>query len=234
MQDLAVIRDLLLQGLKKEKDVAAFYSTQAQNYDGFREALLPLRDVFMELAVPWTQGIKTWISVGCGTARDIEFVIERVRHWQTKVYLLDLSPELLKMAEKRVRLYNLESLVTCIVGDFLSKEVRAKLPKQVDLVTCSYCLTMMPSWETALKGMRDLLAPQGYLGLVDFTMGRDETYHQKFCRWWFKNDGVYLNREHTKWLQANTKKMFFHEEARRCPYNIIFPTSYIFIGQKDK
>lgn len=231
-QDLAVIRDMALQAVKKEKDVAAFYKSQAQNYDGFREALLPLRDVFMELGVPWTRPIKSWISVGCGTARDIEFVIERVRHWQTKVYLVDLSPELLKMAEKRVRLYNLHSLVTCIAGDFLSKEVRSQLPKQVDLVTCSYCLTMIPPWEAALKGMKDLLAPKGYLGLVDFTVGQSDSWHQRFCKWWFQNDGVYLNREHVNWLDKNMQKVWFHEESRRCPYNVIRPTSYIYVGCK--
>lgn len=231
-QDLAVMKDMALQALKGEKDVAAFYRSQAQNYDGFREALLPLRNTFMQFALPWTRPIRTWVSVGCGTARDLEFVIERVRHWQTKVYLVDLSPELLKMAEKRVRRFDLEALVTCIAGDFMDEGVRAQLPKAVDLVTCSYCLTMIPSWKAALSAMWDLVATTGHLAIVDFTVAAKLSWHQCFCRWWFSNDGVYFDRAHVQWLQENTHQVWFHEEARRVPYQVICPTNYIYVGQK--
>ena len=40
--------------------------------------------------------------MGCGTARDLEYVISHVKACNTCVYLLDLSPALLEMAAKRV------------------------------------------------------------------------------------------------------------------------------------
>ena len=45
------------------------------DYDGFREALLPSRDRLLKFCLPWVSKPKIWLSVGCGTARDIEYVV---------------------------------------------------------------------------------------------------------------------------------------------------------------
>ena len=134
-------------GPPKTKDVRAFYKSQGTRYDGFREALLPGRDLLMQHAVPWVKRPKTWISVGCGTARDIEFVTGHVKAAGTKVYLVDLSDALLRHGEKRVLELGLQTQVVLVEGDINSAAVRKKLPKQADLVTCSYCLTMIRSWK---------------------------------------------------------------------------------------
>ena len=80
-------------------------------YDGFRETLLPGRDVLQQYCLPWHRKPKTWISVGCGTARDIEYVIGHLKACGTHLFLLDLSPDLLEMARERVAKHGLEDRV---------------------------------------------------------------------------------------------------------------------------
>jgi ubiquinone/menaquinone biosynthesis C-methylase UbiE len=49
--------------------------------------------------------------VGCGTARDIEYVIEHLKACKTQLYLLDLSPALLEMARARIAAHGLQDQV---------------------------------------------------------------------------------------------------------------------------
>lgn len=52
--------------------------------------------------------------MGCGTARDIEYVIEHLKACETQLYLLDLSPALLEMARARIAAHGLQGQVsTC-------------------------------------------------------------------------------------------------------------------------
>lgn len=57
---------------------------------------------------------QSWISVGCGTARDIEYVIEHLKACKTQLYLLDLSPALLEMARARIAAHGLQDQVSVI------------------------------------------------------------------------------------------------------------------------
>ena len=96
--DINVMTAMAWHAMRTEKDVKAFYKSQGNNYDGFREALLPDRDLLLKYCLPWQRSPKVWLSVGCGTARDIEYVVEHIKVTGCKVYLLDLSPDLLEMA----------------------------------------------------------------------------------------------------------------------------------------
>jgi len=42
--------------------------------------------------------------------------------------------------------------VVLVEGDINAPSTRAKLPKGADLVTCSYCLTMIPPWKEVTAG----------------------------------------------------------------------------------
>eukprot|EP00472_Partenskyella_glossopodia_P002214 CAMPEP_0197528404 /NCGR_PEP_ID=MMETSP1318-20131121/24969_1 /TAXON_ID=552666 /ORGANISM="Partenskyella glossopodia, Strain RCC365" /LENGTH=207 /DNA_ID=CAMNT_0043083491 /DNA_START=372 /DNA_END=992 /DNA_ORIENTATION=- len=191
-----------------EKDAKEFYKSQAKVYDGFRENLLPDRDNLLLYVVPWTETPKTWVSVGCGTARDIEYVVEHIKQNKTKLYLCDLSPELLAIAEARVKDLGLTKYVTFVEGDINDKQVQKKLPKMgtIDLVTCSYCLTMIPNWKQAAKSMIQMLRPGGHMAMVDFTSKENcnSSLDQSFYRWWFSMDGVWLNDQQPAWLRNKT------------------------------
>ena len=234
--DVSVMLAMAKQGLSKVKDVRAFYKHQGERYDGFREALLPGREVFMRHVIPWAKEPKTWVSVGCGTARDIEFVVGHVQKCNTKVYLCDLSDALLEMARERVIELGLAPQVVLVEGDINSAAVKRKLPKQADLVTCSYCVTMIPDWKKAMKTMSDLVAPGGNLALIDFIEreGRESSWDQRLYKWWFAMDGVFFNKEHREWLSSRKdfKTVWYAEEEGSVPYTPYRPTHYMYCGEK--
>jgi len=250
--DLLVCYAMAKQALQKEKDVAAFYSTQGQAYDGFREALLPGRDTLLKHAVPWSAVPKllakpskptyALVCVGCGTARDVEFVAEHLKTLpkSARVALCDLSPDLLAMAKQRVEALGLGDRVDCVRCD-ITKPLAdlAKLGlKRGDAcaVTCSYCLTMIPDWRAAVENMLALVVDGGALGLIDFTQrfDREDDVFERIYKKWFALDGVYFDRGHVALLAEKTTPVFYTESRSRVPYTPWFPTHYIYVGTKTK
>jgi betaine lipid synthase len=212
--DINVMTAMTLHALRTEKDVKAFYKSQGNNYDGFREALLPDRDLLLKYCLPWQRSPKVWLSVGCGTARDIEYVVEHIKVTGCKVYLLDLSPDLLEMARERVENLGIGDQCILVEADICtaydSKGKPANgldLPAMgsIDIVTCSYCLTMIPPWKEALEQMVRVLKVGGTLALIDFTKRSDMPNHwtQQLNRSWFALDGVYFDDAHTVSLSAS-------------------------------
>eukprot|EP00617_Octactis_speculum_P020247 CAMPEP_0185769046 /NCGR_PEP_ID=MMETSP1174-20130828/53332_1 /TAXON_ID=35687 /ORGANISM="Dictyocha speculum, Strain CCMP1381" /LENGTH=993 /DNA_ID=CAMNT_0028453987 /DNA_START=26 /DNA_END=3007 /DNA_ORIENTATION=+ len=246
MDDVNVMAAMAMHGLRSEKDVKAFYKSQGSNYDGFREALLPDRDLLLKYCVPWHKKPKTWVSVGCGTARDIEYVVGHVKACGTKVYLVDLSPDLLDMAKTRVEKLGLSDLVTCVEADIITAYDRSTgKPKEgldlpplgiVDLVTCSYCLTMIPPWKEALNAMIEMVKEGGTLALVDFTRRSDapSSFSQRLNTWWFAHDGVYFNLDHTEFLRSRPDftTTWFAEAEDWVPYVPLQATHYTWAGKK--
>jgi betaine lipid synthase len=175
--------------------------------------------------------------VGCGTARDLEFVLDKIKkRKKMKVYLLDLSPALLEIAKQRVNRLGISRQVKLIQGDITdTKFLKAQdFYGKCDLVTCSYCLTMIPNWNQALVAMNNMLKKDGFLSIVDFTMRyrRETRLDQRFYQWWFSNDGVYFNRDHVNWLRKNMKLVWYYENSSRVPYTVFYPTHYVFVGRK--
>ena len=187
MDDALVCLAMARQALRKDKDVAAFYRNQAGRYDGFRESLLPDRDTFLKYTVPWSrvptllkkQPTYALVCVGCGTARDVEFVADHLKSLpaSARVALCDLSPELLAQAKLRVDKLGLADRVDLIQCDITAGPAAlAKLglrSKDSAVVACSYCLTMIPAWKAAVDAMLDLLVDDGALCLIDFTQRFD-------------------------------------------------------------
>lgn len=259
LEDLSVMAAMVGHALRKEKDVELFYKTQGSNYDGFREALLPDRDRLLRYCLPWQQRPKVWLSVGCGTARDIEYVADHIKACGTRLFLLDLSPDLLKMAAQRVRHLGLADQTTLILAD-VCKAFRpdgSVDPSQVkafdghgrdvgpaglsalagaDVVTCSFCLTMIPPWEAALEAMVRALRPGGTLALIDFTKRSDgpQQLAQQLYQRYFAMDGVYFNEAHTQALRTrpDLRTTWFHETEARVPYTPLWPTHYLWSGVK--
>ena len=238
--DVYICACMAHHALRTDKDVVAFYRAQGTRYDGFREALLPGRERLLCHGLPWHEVPKTWLSVGCGTARDLEYVLGHVEACETTVWLLDLSAELLAMAQLRVERLGIAHRVHILVGDICDASVRAELlppPGSFDLVTCSYCLTMIPDWRGALEAMVAYVRPKGgQLALVDFTCRSDAPRHwsQRLNRWWFAHDGVFLNAEHMAALRSmpGMQTIWMHESEKRVVYTPLQATSYLFVGRK--
>lgn len=61
----------------------------------------------------------TWIDVGAGTARNLEFFpIETLKRRFAKIYILDISPSLLEVARRRVEEAGLTDVVELVLADF--------------------------------------------------------------------------------------------------------------------
>ena len=103
------------------------------------------------------------------------------------------------------------------------------------VVTCSYCLTMIPDWHAAIENMLALLVPGGALGFIDFTQRFDheDALLEKVYKNWFALDGVYFNREHVQTLASLTTPVFYSEKRSRVPYTPWYPTHYIYLGTKE-
>ena len=253
-QDLKVLATMASHALRSEKDSVEFYRSQGDAYDGFRETLLPDRDMLQLYCLPWQTAPTNWVSVGCGTARDVEYVVGHLKTCKTHLYLLDLSPALLTIAKERVERLGLEKQVTLVEANVLevfdSKgKVNAKVCKyllpgskplpnlgEVDMVTCSYCLTMIPPWKAALEVMVSMLKEGGSLSIIDFTKREDRptSMYQNLIAWWFSNDGVYLNDEHVRVLKSHKalKTVWHHESESRVPYMPLNATHYVWTGKK--
>eukprot|EP00286_Rhodomonas_abbreviata_P020206 CAMPEP_0181300056 /NCGR_PEP_ID=MMETSP1101-20121128/6680_1 /TAXON_ID=46948 /ORGANISM="Rhodomonas abbreviata, Strain Caron Lab Isolate" /LENGTH=697 /DNA_ID=CAMNT_0023405255 /DNA_START=52 /DNA_END=2145 /DNA_ORIENTATION=+ len=196
--------------------IEAFYQSQKDDYDAFRESFLHARPVLAEcLPLKSQPGKMVWVDVGGGTARNLEFFSPKtLQEMFSKIVVVDISPSLLEVARSRVEKAGLSDIVECVCVDFIdANAIKDKLPKAgtVDIVTFSYSLSMIPDKAGALKSAVSLLKPkgEGVLGVADFFFGGGKRashglgdadgvtnilsrIYCEITRLWFKQDGVIL------------------------------------------
>ncbi|CAM9581182.1 unnamed protein product [Ascophyllum nodosum] len=195
------------------EEMEAFYASQKEGYDLFREDLLPGRGCMVNLlpvAKGGEEGQKMiWVDVGGGTARNLEFFpLDTLRQHFSHIYIVDVSHSLLEMARARVDAAGLDDIVTIVHQDFTADDAVEKLcgAQRADLVTFSYSLSMIPKQAVALENASRLLKPNGAgtLAVADFFLRGSENdgvhgpwraarrLEMKAQRLWFKQDGVHL------------------------------------------
>ncbi|EKX35615.1 hypothetical protein GUITHDRAFT_97763 [Guillardia theta CCMP2712] len=195
----------------------AFYESQKDEYDAFRENFLHARSWLAD-CIPLKEQKMVWIDVGGGTGRNLEFFsVKTIRERFSKIYVVDVSLSLLEVAQRRVEAAGLKDIVECVFCDFTDKKMVAeKLPLhgKCDLVTFSYSLSMIPDKVGALDTAAELLKPkgEGILGVADFYYGGGRRASRGkgdkdgitniltriYCeatRLWFKQDGVILLKQ---------------------------------------
>lgn len=215
----------------------AFYKDQADDYDHFRNKLLPAREELFKMIEKWNPG-PVWVDIGAGTGFNLECIDLK---FFNEIYLVDLSSALLEIARKRKEKLTDKftdkkiHLVHQDINDF-------DLQQKVDLITFSYSLTMIPDWFSAIDKAIKLLKPGGILAVADFHIPTQEpdntTQVQKFfanCFWpsWFSWDGVHFSRDHVKYLKTHFDVVFYEQDVHELPY---LPFSqvpyYLLIGRK--
>ncbi|CAF4794565.1 unnamed protein product [Rotaria sp. Silwood1] len=84
-----------IRGITHKERLESFYAGQAKNYDSYRKKLLACREILLD-KLP-RDGI--WVDMGGGTGFNIEYMAkpDRLKYYK-KVYLVDLSPSLLQIA----------------------------------------------------------------------------------------------------------------------------------------
>ena len=234
-KDLSVVKHLIFpnrKGASEEERLENFYASQAEDYDRFRERLLPGREELIQKLIPENfNGV--WCDFGAGTGRNLEYALPRLGP-DAKVFLIDLCPSLLALARKRVEKLDLKN-VEVIEGDVCTFDLK---DRAADKISFSYSLTMIPPWRDALINAARLLTEGGEIGVVDFidrpeSNSNSDTLSARFWRTWFATDSVHLNQNHLLELERKFRKRDLVQ--RRYPLPIVSflkPWRYIYIGQK--
>jgi S-adenosylmethionine-diacylgycerolhomoserine-N-methlytransferase len=238
LSDLRILYHLVLRpvrGKSHAERMENFYSGQADAYDDFRKRLLHGREeLYRQIELP-QQGI--WVDLGGGTGSNLEFIKDRVPQLR-RAYVVDLATSLLEVARKRF-IANGWQHVDAIEGDATSWQPPEG---QVDVVTFSYSLTMIPDWFGAIENALRMLKPGGVIGVVDFYVSRkhvaaDSKRHSWFTRsfWpvWFAGDNVFPSPDHLPFLRSHFEQIWCNELRSKVPYIPLIRTPYYqFIGRK--
>jgi S-adenosylmethionine-diacylgycerolhomoserine-N-methlytransferase len=236
--DLKILRHMVFGRIRGEthgERLESYYRDQAAGYDDFRRRLLPGRqDMFAALTIP--PGGR-WIDMGGGTGSNLEHLGDRLGQL-ADLYLVDLSPSLLAVARRRAEMNHWSNVRIC------DADATTFTPPggQVDVVTFSYSLTMIPDWFAAIERAWTLLRPGGQIGVVDFYVARKHpTEGQAKHRWltrhfwpaWFATDNVFLNKDHLPFLQRRFECKRLKEGRSKVPYVPLGRVPYyIFVGEK--
>ncbi len=165
------------------KTIRNYYQVHASFYQATRWSFLFGRKSLLHLLNLPMLSEKTVVEVGCGTG----FNLSRLAKFHLNLRLIgvDISPEMLRIASKRLESYSRRVL-------FLEKSYEPgnwKLPGKPDVILFSYCLTMInPGWEDALQRAYDDLEEGGMIAVVDF---QDSPY--TFFQRWMGHNHVRMN-----------------------------------------
>jgi S-adenosylmethionine-diacylgycerolhomoserine-N-methlytransferase len=236
--DLKILYHLTLKPIRGKDHAArleSFYGGQAEAYDDFRKRLLKGREELINAVPAPEQG--TWVDMGGGTGANLEFFGDKLTKLK-KVYVVDLSPSLLKVAARRMETRGWHN------AEAIEADATVWQPPEapVDVVTFSYSLTMIPDWFAAIDNALQMLKPGGVLGVVDFYVSRKFPRDGlKRHRWltrnfwpvWFGNDNVFPSSDHVPYLHRHLEPLHFDERMAKVPYIPFGRTPYyVFVGRK--
>ena len=237
LADLRTIFQLVATPIRGEthaERLESFYGAQAAGYDRFRERLLQGRRELCE-KLPLNPG-GVWVDLGGGTGANLEFAGDRLARL-AKVYVVDLSPSLLDVAQGRVRERGWSN-VECAAAD----ATRYSPPVAADVVTFSYSLTMIPDWFLAMERAAAMLRPGGVIGVVDFYVGRKHAsagnrrqgwWTRTFWPTWFAMDNVFLSADHLPYLRSRFETVECVESRAKVPYLPLGRVPYyVYVGRK--
>ncbi|HMP03223.1 MAG TPA: class I SAM-dependent methyltransferase [Gemmatales bacterium] len=238
VQDLRALYHLAfapIRGRTHAERLESFYQKQARHYDDSRARLLQGRaELYAALPVP-QDGV--WIEFGGGTGANLERLGESLRRLR-RVYVVDLSPSLLAVAQQRIRDRGWTNVVT------VEADATTFSPPegQADVVTFSYSLTMIPHWFAAVDQAERLLRPGGHVGVVDFYVSKKHPmdgwnrhgwWTRTFWPTWFSFDNVHPSPDHIPYLHHRFAAVRFTEARARLPWLPLARTPYYwFVGQQ--
>lgn len=224
-----------IRGASHAERLESFYRDQANFYDRSRAGLLPGRRELMELLPVPDAG--AWVEMGGGTGANLEHLDERRRSRLSKIYVVDLSSSLLEVARQRKETHEWSN-VELVQADATTFTP----PVEVDVVTFSYSLTMIPDWFSAVDRAWELLRPGGVIGVVDFYVSRKypspgRVRHPWLTRafWptWFAFDNVNLSADHIEYLHTRFEPTHFSEHRGGMKHLPVTQVPYYqFVGTK--
>jgi|TARA_R110000824_G_scaffold238689_1_gene427421 S-adenosylmethionine-diacylgycerolhomoserine-N-methlytransferase len=141
------------------------YRSQSGIYDLTRKYYLLGRDQLIDALCPPPGG--RVLEIGCGTARNL---VQAAKVWpEAELYGFDISSEMLKVARKNLAQSGMRDRITLFHGDAENPALAMPLTvRSFDRIFLSFCLSMIPDWQGAIRQAMTLLAPGGELHIVDF------------------------------------------------------------------
>lgn len=240
MEDIKTIYQLVkpLKGFNHRQRIESFYKGQSKNYDQFRKQLLAGRSTLFQQLHNHSDPNGTWVDFGAGTGASLDFLSDEQIKTYNKIYLVDLSEDLLKKAKEKIAQRQLKNVET-VCSDILEFHP----PDYCEQVSFSYSLTMVPQWYRILDHSYKILSPEGNIGVVDFYVAekhplpglqQHDLKTRHFWPLWFSHDNVFLNPDHLPYLLTHFSKVHLFEGFNAIPY---FPVGkvpyYSFIGKKS-
>jgi S-adenosylmethionine-diacylgycerolhomoserine-N-methlytransferase len=178
-----------------------------------------------------------WVDLGGGTGWNMEQIGPQLGQL-SKVYLVDLSPSMLKVARRRIaaRGWTNVEAVEADITDFRPPG------GQADVVTFSYSLTMVPDWFAVVENAHAILKTGGTIGAVDFYVSRKHpaaglVRHPYSTRYFwpafFSLNDIFLSPDHLPYLHGRFTPIVCREARGRIPYLPLLRVPYYqFIGKK--
>ncbi|KAG7665453.1 uncharacterized protein J8A68_001141 [[Candida] subhashii] len=229
----------------QQQSLEMFYQSQAHIYDTTRQLLLKGRQECLQLSISHLskKNDLVWIDIGGGTGSNIEYMdkISSIAKNFKVVYLVDLSPSLCEVAKQRFSAHNWKN-VHVLLADACDFQIDYQY---ADLITFSYSLSMIPTFNAAIDNAVSKLHKEGVIASVDFgiqsndtSMGRINTLGglvnrnipwilRNFWRIWFEADKVFLDSARRNYLEykfGTVKSLNCYNKALgKIPY-------YIWIG----
>ncbi|TWT92531.1 class I SAM-dependent methyltransferase [Neorhodopirellula pilleata] len=236
--DLKILWHLTMspvRGNTHAQRLESFYSGQAENYDAFRARMLHgRRELIASIDFP-PGGV--WVDLGAGTGENVLAAGERAGQL-SEIHLVDLSPSLLAVAPRNAA----RAGVDCVHTHLADATRFEREPESVDVVTCSYSLTMIPDWFEALAAAERMLRPGGTIAVVDFYVSRKYAtegmkqhgwLRRAFWTHWFAADNVHLTGDHIAMLHRRFEVQRFEERFGKIPYlPLVRAPYYQFVGTK--
>ncbi|KMW57647.1 hypothetical protein AIOL_002612 [Candidatus Rhodobacter oscarellae] len=160
------------------------YRRQRLVYDATRKFYLLGRDHALRQLNPDADA--NILEIACGTGRNLEKI--DLRYPGRSLYGLDISSEMLISAQAKLGARARLALGDACAFDPADVFGRGKF----DRIVMSYCVSMIPQWQSAIREAVDHLAPGGELHIVDFG---DQS---QMPRWFDKGLRGWLRRFHVE------------------------------------
>ncbi|MEO0912874.1 MAG: class I SAM-dependent methyltransferase [Pseudomonadota bacterium] len=145
----------------------AVYKNQRHIYDATRKFYLLGRDRLIRDLAPPPGGLV--LEVACGTGRNLIKVARR--YPECRLAGFDISTEMLETAEKNIAKAGLSDRITVAEGDATNYQCFSLFGADADRIILSYCLSMIPDWEAALRASVYQGAGRHSVHVVDFGLG---------------------------------------------------------------
>ncbi len=141
------------------------YRLQRHFYDATRKHYLLGRDqLIARLEAGSSERV---LEIGCGTGRNL--IEAASRYPDARYFGIDISTEMLATARHNIERARLGDRISVARGDAADFDpVVLFAEAQFEHIFMSYCLSMIPDWQTALESAMARLASGGQLHIVDF------------------------------------------------------------------